>query len=213
MTWMRWLVAVAVMSLVAGCGGDDDAPPPAAQGPQSLLPTLLADARFTRLGTLLNLSGRARELAALQGATLFAPTNEAIDALLAELGLSQEQVLADPDFLRELLDYHLPELEGGELRSANMQPGRAVVTGLGRGFFKVDQVDGRLAIIDSSNRRANIIQADIAASNGVIHALDKVLLPGRLSVADTLAARPEFSILREAARVRPSPPSRAAHSS
>lgn len=198
MTWMRWLLAVAVMSLAAGCGGDED-PPAAAQGPQSLLPTLLADARFTRLGTLLNLSGRASELAALQGATLFAPTNEAIDALLAELGLSQEQVLADPGFLRELLDYHLPELEGRELCSADMKPGRAVVSGLARGFFKVDQVDGRLAIIDSSNRRAHIIQADIAASNGVIHALDKVLLPGRLSIADTLAARPEFSILREAA--------------
>jgi uncharacterized surface protein with fasciclin (FAS1) repeats len=198
MTWMRWLLAVAVLSLVAGCGGDDDAPPPAAQGPQSLLPTLLADARFTRLGALLNLSGRASELAALQGATLFAPTNEAIDALLAELGLSQEQVLADPEFLREVLNYHLPLLER-ELRSGDMLPGRAVVDGFLRGFFKVDQMDGRLVIIDSSNRRANIIQADIAASNGVIHALDKVLLPGRLSIADTLAARPEFSILREAA--------------
>jgi uncharacterized surface protein with fasciclin (FAS1) repeats len=198
-TWMRWLLAVAVMSLAAGCGGDDDAPPAAPQGPQSLLPTLLADARFTRLGALLNLSGRANELAQRQGMTLFAPTNEAIDAALAELGLSQDELLADPEFLRELLGYHLPELEGAELRGADLKPGRAVVTGPGLGFFKVDQVDGRLAIIDSSNRRAHIIQADIAASNGVIHALDKVLLPGRLSIAETLAARPEFSILREAA--------------
>jgi uncharacterized surface protein with fasciclin (FAS1) repeats len=67
-----------------------------------------------------------------------------------------------------------------------------------RWFFKIDKAGNGFVITDGRNRTSNIIQTDIAASNGVIHAIDKVLLPGDKNIVQTAIANPDFSILVEA---------------
>ena len=72
------------------------------------------------------------------------------------------------------------------------------ITSVETGVFKIESAGG-LKITDESNRVSNITATDVAASNGVIHVIDKVLLPSDkdiVAMAQSLA--PEFSILVEA---------------
>jgi hypothetical protein len=53
-------------------------------------------------------------------------------------------------------------------------------------------------ITDGRNRTSKIVTADIATTNGVIHIIDKVLLPADKNIVQTAAALPDFPILVEA---------------
>jgi transforming growth factor-beta-induced protein len=104
--------------------------------------------------------------------TVFAPTDTAFAAALTELGLSQAQLLASPD-LAGILTYHVV---AGNVRAADVvaltKPAH-VNTVQGSAFT----VDANLAITDGRARVANLAATDVIASNGVIHVIDKVLLP------------------------------------
>jgi uncharacterized surface protein with fasciclin (FAS1) repeats len=104
--------------------------------------------------------------------TVFAPTDTAFAAALTELGLNQAQLLASPD-LAGILTYHVV---AGNVRAADVvalsKPAH-VNTVQGSAFT----VDANLAITDGRARVANLAATDVIASNGVIHVIDKVLLP------------------------------------
>ena len=53
-------------------------------------------------------------------------------------------------------------------------------------------------ITDGRNRTANITQTDIEATNGVVHVVDRVLLPANETIVQTAEANPDFSILVQA---------------
>jgi len=106
--------------------------------------------------------------------TVFAPTNDAFAAALAELSLTAEQLLASPD-LAAILTYHVV---GGDVRAADVV---ALVSG---GPVNVTTVQGddfsvspALVITDGRSRTANLVATDVVASNGVIHVIDAVILP------------------------------------
>jgi uncharacterized surface protein with fasciclin (FAS1) repeats len=113
---------------------------------------------------------------ALSGAgpfTVFAPTNDAFSAVLAELSITKDQLLANPG-LAGILTYHVVS---GDVRAADvvaLQPKPAAVTTLQGSSFSVD---ANLAITDGNARTATLVATDVIASNGVIHVIDKVLLP------------------------------------
>jgi uncharacterized surface protein with fasciclin (FAS1) repeats len=113
---------------------------------------------------------------ALSGAgpfTVFAPTNDAFSAVLAELSITKDQLLANPG-LAGILTYHVVS---GDVRAADvvaLQPKPAAVTTLQGSSFSVD---ANLAITDGNARMAMLVATDVIASNGVIHVIDKVLLP------------------------------------
>ena len=65
------------------------------------------------------------------------------------------------------------------------------------GVFKIETAGG-LKITDGRNRVANITATDVAASNGVIHVIDKVILPADKDIVATAQSLPDFSILVEA---------------
>jgi len=104
--------------------------------------------------------------------TVFAPTDTAFGAALAELSLSKAQLLASPD-LAGILTYHVV---AGNVRAADVValPKPASVTTVQGTAFTVG---GTLAITDGRARVANLAATDVIASNGVIHVIDKVLLP------------------------------------
>jgi transforming growth factor-beta-induced protein len=104
--------------------------------------------------------------------TVFAPTDTAFAAALTELGLSKAQLLASPD-LAGILTYHVV---AGNVRAADvvaLPKPASVATVQGTAFT----VDTALAITDGRARVANLVATDVIASNGVIHVIDKVLLP------------------------------------
>ena len=192
LNWIRRLAApLAAACLLAACGGgDDDAPPPAA----NLVEVAQADARFSTLAEAVVAADLATTLAGPGPYTVFAPTNEAFAGLLAELGVTKAQLLADKPLLTQVLTYHV--LPAAVPRAA-VPAGRAIATVQG-GVFKVEASGDALVVTDGRNRTANIVATDIAASNGVVHAVDKVLLPANRNIVQTALALPDFSLLAEA---------------
>lgn len=104
--------------------------------------------------------------------TVFAPTDAAFEALFTQLGLSAEDVLAQPDLLTQILLYHVVE---GAVPAATVitLDGQSVPTLLEGESVAVSIVNGGVVLNDT----INVIQTDILASNGVVHVIDGVLLP------------------------------------
>jgi uncharacterized surface protein with fasciclin (FAS1) repeats len=125
---------------------------------------------------------------------LFAPTNAAFASLLTELGLTKAQLLADKELLTTVLTYHVV---AGNVPKASVPLGKAITTAQGS-IFKIDAVTGSLKITDGRNRVSTITTTDLHASNGVVHLIDKVILPANKNIVQTAQSLPDFSILVEA---------------
>lgn len=185
-TWWRWLATALMATSLAGCGGSDPEP--------NVVEVAQRDPQFSILAEAVVAAELAPALSGPGPLTVFAPTDAAFAALLTELGVSKAQLLADKPLLRAVLQYHV--------LSANV-PSSAVplgkpVTPLQGGIFKVDKVGTGLVITDGRNRQARITATDVMASNGVIHVIDRVLLPADKTLVATAQALPDFSILVEA---------------
>ena len=101
--------------------------------------------------------------------TVFAPTDAAFVSLLGELNLTADQVLSNKALVTKVLLYHVAR---GNRDSVDVLASDRIRT-LQRGFLF--QSGGVLT--DANGRTANIIATDIKASNGVIHVIDRVVLP------------------------------------
>jgi uncharacterized surface protein with fasciclin (FAS1) repeats len=108
--------------------------------------------------------------------TVFAPTDAAFEDLATELGLTVPELvdflLANPDYLEDVLLYHIAH---GRLYAEDVLPkDRVNMLIRGRNGFLM-QDSGVLT--DNLDRTANIIVTDVEAANGIIHAIDAVVLP------------------------------------
>jgi len=101
--------------------------------------------------------------------TVFAPTNA---ALLTELNLPNLAAVPAAT-LENVLKYHV--VAGANVLSTDITNNMNVTTFQG-GTFKITTTGG-VKITDANNRVSNVIATDVQCSNGVIHAIDKVLLP------------------------------------
>ena len=104
--------------------------------------------------------------------TVFAPTNAAFAALLAELGANSLEDI-DAATLEAVLTYHV--VAGANVVAGSLTEGQVVTTAQ-TGTFTVS-LSGGAKITDGAGRESNIIATDIQGSNGVVHAIDRVLLP------------------------------------
>lgn len=126
--------------------------------------------------------------------TVFAPNNDAFVSLLGELGLTKDALLKDKPLLTAVLTYHVL---GAKVERANIPFGRAINT-LQGGIFKIDAPVGVPTITDGRNRTSKIIVTDVQASNGVVHIIDKVILPANKNIVQTAQSLPTFNLLVEA---------------
>jgi uncharacterized surface protein with fasciclin (FAS1) repeats len=182
----RHFIAVCGLALLAACGGGDDDP--------TVLGVAQSNPQFSVLSEAVAAAGLESTLNGAGPFTVFAPTDAAFTALLGELGLTKAQLLADKPLLTAVLtDHVLP----ANVPKAAAPVGKAITTVQG-GIFKIEPVGAGLTIQDGRNRVANITATDIAASNGVVHVIDKVLLPADRNIVETAQALPDFSILVEA---------------
>ncbi|TVR26004.1 MAG: fasciclin domain-containing protein [Ilumatobacter sp.] len=184
-TTLRSLSALAVVGALtlSACGDDanDDAAPvatdpvPAEADPEAPIsdPDIVEIAATTEgFSTLVVALSAADLVETLQGEgpfTVFAPTDEAFAALpdgLLDSLLEPE----NSELLTRILTYHVV---AGDVRSGDIEPG-AVATVEGSDVT-LDTADG--VTVDG----ANVIQADIVASNGVIHVIDAVILPADIA--------------------------------
>ncbi len=107
--------------------------------------------------------------------TVFAPTNAAFESALSALGLSAEELLADTETLTTILTYHVLGATVTSSDIAGAGTDEILVEPLsGEALTVAVDDDGAVGFVDQS---ATVTMADIEASNGVIHAIDAVLLP------------------------------------
>ena len=185
--WFKRLTLLASVGLLAACGGGDDHPP-------TVVDIARSDARFSILSEAVVAADLGTTLSAPGTLTVFAPTNDAFAALLTELGISKAQLLADKSLLTAVLTYHvLP----AKVERAAIPAGKPITT-LQGGIFKIELSGGTARVTDGRNRVSTITATDIQASNGVVHVLDRVLLPADKTIVQTASALPDFSILVEA---------------
>lgn len=183
------LIAAAVgasTTLLQACGGGDDEPQ------RNIVEVAQNTPDLSILVEAVVAAGLAPTLST-EKLTVFAPTNAAFAALLAELGVTKEALLADKALLTAVLTYHVL---GSNVPLANVPVGKAI-SPLAGGFFKIESLGG-LKITDGRNRVGNITATDIQASNGVVHLVDRVLLPANKDIVATAQSLPDFSILVEA---------------
>jgi uncharacterized surface protein with fasciclin (FAS1) repeats len=103
--------------------------------------------------------------------TVFAPTNDAFGLLLTELGISGLADIDEPT-LDAVLKTHV--VGGANVFDTDLSDNLTVTT---LGGDLTANVTGGATLTDSSGRTIDIIATNVQADNGVIHAINKVILP------------------------------------
>ena len=103
--------------------------------------------------------------------TVFAPTNDAFASLLSELGVDS---LGDIDVATLELTLATHVVVEANVRSGDLTNGMSITT---IGDNLTVSLDAGPQLIDLNDRIANIIAVDVQAYNGVVHVIDKVVLP------------------------------------
>lgn len=126
--------------------------------------------------TLLSLVGQYDDLVeALTGPgslTVFAPTNAAFEAMLATIP-ADNPLTADE--IRSVLTYHV--VATAAVPSTELTNGQVVTTQSGETITIDKDINGAVSIKDGTDDLANVNPADLLASNGIVHVIDKVLVP------------------------------------
>jgi uncharacterized surface protein with fasciclin (FAS1) repeats len=102
--------------------------------------------------------------------TVFAPINAAFDVALGEGGFANGATAAQ---VTKVLQYHV--VGNANVLAASLKEGQVVTTLLGQQF--TIGLTGGAKIKDQAGNSINIIATDVQCTNGVIHAVDKVLQP------------------------------------
>jgi uncharacterized surface protein with fasciclin (FAS1) repeats len=138
-------------------------PTTSAQGQQNIVQVASGNPQFSTLVRAVQAAGLADTLSGPGPFTVFAPTNDAFAKLPAG---TLDSLLQNPDQLRAVLTYHVVS---GKVMAADLsgRPTASSVQGSALNF----------TLNPARVNNANIVTADIQASNGVIHVIDTVLLP------------------------------------
>ena len=143
---------------------------PPAEDPGTIVDVAVSNENFVTLVAAVQAAGLVETLSGEGPFTVFAPTDEAFAAALDALGLTAEELLADTELLTSVLTYHVlaGEVDAATAISLDGQSAETV----NGAEIAISVVDGNVMIND-----ATVIAADVEASNGIIHAIDSVLLP------------------------------------
>jgi uncharacterized surface protein with fasciclin (FAS1) repeats len=185
--------AIALTLLVSACGDDGDdnaAAEPVEQTDDTeasgsgmgdaaeeadIVDTAVAAGDFDTLVAAVQAAGLEETLRGEGPFTVFAPTDAAFEALPAG---TVETLLADPTGdLADILTYHVVE---GEVMASDVAglASQEVATVNGATFTVNVADDGAVSLTDAAGKEVGVVQTDIETSNGVIHVLDAVLMPG-----------------------------------
>jgi uncharacterized surface protein with fasciclin (FAS1) repeats len=131
---------------------------------KNIVETAVEAGSFNTLATALTAAGLIETLSGEGPFTVFAPTDDAFAKIPAE---TLAAVLADKEKLTAILTYHVV---AGKVMAADVVKLTSATTVQGSDVA-IDAADG-VKVND-----ANIVTADVEATNGVIHVIDTVLMP------------------------------------
>ena len=156
MTIRRTLLALGLASLVAGCATP--------RAPVTIAETAANAPQLSTLNRLVAEAGLAETLKSTGPFTVFAPSDEAFKAVPAK---TMQDLAANKELLKAVLTYHVIP---GKVASADVKVGNVkTVNGANLSLGKA----GSFVTVED----AMVQQADVPASNGVVHVIDRVLMP------------------------------------
>ena len=151
----------------------------AVEKPTTIVDVAAGNEDFTTLVAAVKAAGLVETLSSEGPFTVFAPTNEAF----AKLPAGTVDNLLKPENvekLKGLLTYHVV---AGKFDAATVTDaitkgkGKYTVTTVQGGKIDLSIKDGKVVLTDANGKSAVVVMADVAASNGVIHAIDSVVMP------------------------------------
>jgi uncharacterized surface protein with fasciclin (FAS1) repeats len=148
--------ALAFAALISGCAS--------VSAPVSVTDTIAKTPSLSTLNGLIASAGLSDTLKGAGPYTVFAPSNEAFKAVPAK---TLEDLNKHPEKLKDLLTYHVI---AGKSMAADIKNSKA--TSLNGAHLELSKA-GEFVTVES----AFVTTADIAASNGVVHIIDTVLVP------------------------------------
>jgi uncharacterized surface protein with fasciclin (FAS1) repeats len=179
---------IAALLFLSGCSSDSDdaasattsaaapaasemASEPAMAGPGTIVEVASSNPDFETLVAAVTAAGLAETLSGEGPFTVFAPTDEAFEAL-PEGVLDALLLPENKDALTSILTYHVVS---GEVMAADVTAGDVPTV---EGSTIAITTDGGVKV-----NEANVTATDVDASNGVIHVIDAVLVPSTVDVA------------------------------
>lgn len=156
MTFRRAFLAASTLALLAGCATQPS--------PVSVADTLTHDPQLSTLNELVKKAGLADTLKGTGPFTVFAPTNDAFKAVPAKV---MDDMAKNPARLKAVLSFHVVP---GKIASADVKS--ASVKTLEGGSIAASKAGAYVTVEESM-----VQTADIAATNGVIHTIDRVMIP------------------------------------
>lgn len=179
---MKRLITALTLGLITGLSvaQTDDASGGMMSGGTGDMPATVVDIAtgnedFSTLVSALDTAGLVETLQGEGPFTVFAPTNDAFNALLEELGVTAEELLARED-LADILTYHVvpQQLLAADVLAAVEEAGGTAEVETVNGATISVSVDGESVVINDS---ATVTMTDLQAGNGVVHVIDAVLVP------------------------------------
>jgi len=175
---IRRTVAALSIAMLAACSGEKtDAATPAADtvaaapaaeapAPKDIVETAIAAGTFNTLAKALTEAGLIETLKGAGPYTVLAPTDEAFAKIPAK---DLEALLADKAALTKVLTYHVI---AGNVPASTVTT-LTEATSLEGSKIAIKVVDGKVVL----NGTSEVTATDVAASNGVIHVINTVLMP------------------------------------
>jgi uncharacterized surface protein with fasciclin (FAS1) repeats len=150
------IALAAALSSLVGCASTP--------APTNIVDTAARTPQLSTLTRLIHEAGLADTLRAAGPFTVFAPTDEAFKALPKK---TLDEIAANKELLRSVLTYHVLS---GQVLAADVKPGSAkTVQGANLNLSKA----GTFVTVED----AVVLNADVNTTNGVVHVIDRVLMP------------------------------------
>jgi uncharacterized surface protein with fasciclin (FAS1) repeats len=186
--------AAPLAVFLAGCGDSGD------DATQNIAQIAGGAKELSTLDAALNATDLVSTIADAKDITVFAPTNDAFDALDKTLLSCLLEPVGLPT-LAEVLKYHVVPVKA---MAADLKNDESLSTLDGEQNLTVSLDDGTVTIKGGAkNNEANVSKADILATNGVVHELDAVLIPknftapqcGKGTIAETAVGNQDLQTL------------------
>jgi len=154
----RTLIAATLAAMLGACA--------TVPAPVSVADTIAQEPELSTFNSLVAKAGLAETLRAAGPYTLFAPTNEAFKSVPAK---TMDELSHDPAKLKAMLNYHVVpgRMMAADVKNGNAKTADGANVSLARAGDYVTVED------------AMVQKADMVATNGVVHTVDRVLTPPR----------------------------------
>ncbi|MBN7815794.1 fasciclin domain-containing protein [Algoriphagus pacificus] len=171
--YLKYFLLGSLFFMILSCSDDYQGPIP--------YPTLTEAAQEAGLTTLVTavnaIPGLTNTLQSQPEITVFAPTNDAFANALAEFGASDLNdlvaKLGGAANLETVLGFHVVPAVAF---SRNLNEVNIFTTVSGQ-QLRVNSTPGSVTVVDAAGNTARVVQADVQIENGVVHVIDRVLIP------------------------------------